>query len=75
MRVGRWIPISLLCVTLTLPPLLFTKGNVTNICDHWIGKEDRLIKIDNSIGNNWGAIGDPCWWSLTYFGGLEILIF
>ena len=59
---------SLLFVTLTLPPLLFTKGNVTNICDHWAGKEDQLVKIDNS---NWGAIGDPCWWSLTYFGGLE----
>ena len=22
------------------PPLLFTKGNVTNICDDWVGKED-----------------------------------
>ena len=53
MHVGRWIPISLLCVTLVVP--LFTKGNVTNICDHWIGKEDRLIKIDNSIGKQWGG--------------------
>ena len=70
MRVGRWIPISLLCVTLVVP--LFTKGNVTNICDRWIGKEDQLVKIDNS---NFGAIGDQCWWSLTYFGDLGSLIF
>ena len=67
MRVGRWIS---MCATLVLP--LFTKGNVTNICDDCVGKEDQLIKIDNS---NWGAIGDRGWWSLTYFGGLESLIF
>ena len=51
---------------------LFTKGNVTNICDHWLGKEDQLIKIDNS---NWGVVGDPYWWSLSYIGGLGNLIF
>ena len=67
MRGGRWIPMS---VTVVVP--LFTKGNVTDICDHWVGKEDQLIKIDNS---NWGAIGDRGWWSLTYFGCLESLIF
>ena len=53
-------------------PLLFTKGNVTNACDHWIGKEDRLVEIDKS---NWGAIGDRGWWSLTYLGCLGSLIF
>ena len=27
-----------------------------------------FLKIDNSIGKQLGgAIGDPCWWSLTYF--------
>ena len=59
-------------MSVTLVGPLFTKGSVTNICDHWIGKEDRLVKIDNS---NWGAIGDPCWWSLTYFGGPRESVF
>ena len=70
MRALRWIPISLLFGTLVGP--LFTKGNVTNICDHWVGKREQLVKIDNFNG---GDIGDPCWWSLTYIGGLESLIF
>ena len=59
-------------MSVTVVGPLFTKGNVTNICDDWIGKEDQLVKIDNSNG---GAIGYPSWWSLTYIGGLESLIF
>ena len=42
-----------------------------------IGSVKRInwSKLTISLANNWGAIGDRCWWSLTPFGSLENLIF
>ena len=46
-------------------------GNLKSEPSGVIGGAKPEHKVGNLKSELSGVIGEPCWWSLTYFGGLE----